>query len=249
MALISALEARRNGKEDFAKIALHIIIRSILEPEPAAPGTDGTTPNSMVDTPQPQTPFSPATPDSLPVAKKAPVAEDDASTAVLRHDAALAFVGTLLARGLLLWEFVQRRFKMEIKKFSSKDWEKRHVLPVLNFMEMLLTEKRRAAGVMMTRVDWQRLNYMRRIQDPAETYQLLVAVVQMCEVGKHQISVVQSMQQVMQDGAMCSIAALDDPDDFYKGLVKMCSLLLKVNNAELLKVYLSQPALAVCVLS
>lgn len=237
VALISVLEARRNSKEELAKMALHIVIRSILEPEPAAAaGSDGTTPNSMVDTPQPQTPFSPATPDSLPVVKKACAADDEAATAALRQDAALAVVGTLLARGLLLWEFVQSRFKMEIKKFNAKDWEKRHVLPVLNFVEMLLTEKRRAAGAMMTQVDWQRLKYMRRIQDPAETYQLLISVVQMCEVVKHQNSVVQSMQQVMQDGAMCSIAASDDPANFYKDLVKVSHSLLKCWNAEFVKV-------------
>jgi len=81
VALMAALEARRNSREDLAKLALHFVIRSILEPESAAAArmSDGATPNSTVDTPQPQTPFSPATPDSLPVAKKSSAADDDAA--------------------------------------------------------------------------------------------------------------------------------------------------------------------------
>ena len=114
VALISAIDARRNSKDDLAKVALHLVIKSIMEPDALVPMTDGTSPNTVVDTPQPQTPFSPATPDSLPVVKKSNPTDDDAATTALRHDASIALIGTLISRGLLLWEVVQRRLGMDL---------------------------------------------------------------------------------------------------------------------------------------
>ena len=103
-----------------------------------------------------------------------------------RHDASLALIGTMLARGLLPWRFVQRRFTTDLNKMKLLDWEKRGLVPVLNFVEMLLTEKPRASRLMMTQMDWHRLQYMRRIQDPAQTSSILQWLCNSCEISKHQ---------------------------------------------------------------
>jgi hypothetical protein len=244
VALISAIDARRNSKDDLAKVALHLVIKSIMEPDALVPMTDGTSPNTVVDTPQPQTPFSPATPDSLPVVKKSNPTDDDAATTALRHDASIALIGTLISRGLLLWEVVQRRLGMDLKKFtnSAVSVEKRHVVPMLGFVELLLTEKRRAAAAIMTQMDWQRLSCMRRTQPPNSTnsnslkaYKILVMmaeIVQSCDKAPIQHAVVSSMQQILQDDAMCRIATSDDPATFYANCFRPSTSLLRVAKIE-----------------
>jgi len=233
VALISALEVRRNSKDDLAKKVLDFVIKGIMEPDSLAPMADGTSPSTVVDTPQPHTPFSPATPDSLPVAKKIKEhVDDDAGTGALRLDASLALVGTLIARGLVLWEFVQRRVKLDLIKFVQSNPEKRQVLPMLSFVEVLLTEKRRAAGGIMTQMDWQRLKCMRRIQPPSEAYEILKFIVQICDKSDDlKNHVVSSMQQVMQDSAMSRIASYE-PANFWIDCVKICNMLFRCGTLE-----------------
>lgn len=219
VALISAIDARRNSKDDLAKMALHLVIKSIMEPDALVSMADGTSPNTVVDTPQPQTPFSPATPDSLPVAKKSNPTDDDAATTAMRHEASIALIGTLISRGLLLWEFVQRRLNMDLQKFATETSEKKHVVPMLGLLELLLTEKRRAAAVTMTEMDWQRLNCMRRTQSPEQAYKTLVKMAEIifyCDKAPSiQHAVVSSMQQILQDSAMCRMASSDAPETFW----------------------------------
>jgi hypothetical protein len=237
VALISAIDARRNSKDDLAKMALHLVIKSIMEPDALVPMADGTSPNTVVDTPQPQTPFSPATPDSLPVAKKSNPTEDDAATTAMRHEGSIALIGTLISRGLLLWEFVQRRLGMDLQKLTDTA-EKKQVVPMLGFLELLLTEKRRAAAATMTEMDWQRLNCMRRTQPPVKAYKTLVKmaeIVHSCDKASWipiQHAVVTSMQQILQDNAMCRMASSDDPETFWRVCFQPSRALLKLSKIE-----------------
>uniref|UniRef100_A0A7S4PPY7 Mediator complex subunit Med12 LCEWAV-domain domain-containing protein n=1 Tax=Guillardia theta TaxID=55529 RepID=A0A7S4PPY7_GUITH len=222
LSLLAALE-HHYGKMHLARIALNIVMDRMYETAVVPAASEDTSP-STVDTPQPQTPLTPATPDSLPNPKSR--VGDDADL-TLRQDATLAFVGGLLAKGLLIWEDIEKQVKAKLEDVvNGKHPHLARLL--LNFVEMLLTDKRKGAAAMMIRIDWQKLRVLRQTQPTlSDVYIMLKYLVQIIDQRDWKQPALTCMQQVVHDPGFCRIILCDDPRSFLKDCCKACMLTLR----------------------
>ena len=192
LSLLAALE-HHYGKMHLARIALNVVMDRMYDTAVVPAASEDTSP-STVDTPQPQTPLTPATPDSLPNPKSR--VGDDADL-TLRQDATLAFVGGLLAKGLLIWEDIEKQVKAKLEDVvNGKHPHLARLL--LNFVEMLLTDKRKGAAAMMIRIDWQKLRVLRQTQPTlSDVYIMLKYLVQIIDQRDWKQPALTCMQQVI----------------------------------------------------
>ena len=215
-----------------SRILLHIVMERMYDPSVVPCTADDTSP-STVDTPQPQTPFSPQTPDST-VANPSSNAKDAAEVG-LRQEAALAFVGVLLARGQLSWEDVEQAVKAKLEHVVNSAEKDRcnFAKLLLKFVELLLTDKLKGAGAMMPSLDWQKLCLLRQTQSSIkDVYLMLKYLAQLTEEGWKQPALA-CIQHVVHDAGFCRLASRDDPHLFFKECAKPCMQFVKLHNPDI----------------
>jgi len=148
---------------------------------------------------------------------------------VERQDATLALIAVCLARGLLLWEDVEAAVKSHLHNVERLLDERKTVLfsrLLLNFVELLLTNRRTGAGRMMLDTDWARLRTLRATQPTlSDVYLMLKYLVQLSGPWKGPATA--CIQQVVQDSGFGPITACDDPRAFLKECCNPCLLILK----------------------
>jgi hypothetical protein len=223
-ALLAAVDERREppagaggasparGGVHLARVLLQLVADRICDPVVVPPAADNTSP-STVDTPQP----SPATPDSICVAPRAHAgAGGGGDDTAERQDAVLALVAACLARGLLLWEDVERTVKECLN--SNLDTPQLLSRLMFSFVEFLLTDRREGAGRMLLDTDWARVCSLRATQPTLkEVYLILKYLLQM--QGTHPQECV---QRVVQDPGFGRIVTCDEPGSFMNDLLKPC---------------------------
>lgn len=228
-SLLSVLDQKMVPR--IPKILLHVVMERMYEPAVVPAASDDTSP-STVDTPQPQTPFSPQTPDSAVAqigTSNGKASNDVAADIQMRQDATLAFVGVLLARGQLLWEDVEHAVKAKLEHVVKDKPNLSKLL--LKFVELLLTDKRKGAAGMMPVQDWTKLRILRQTQPTiSDVYLMLKYLVQLTafgDVGWKQPALA-CIQQVVHDEGFCRIAACDNPISFLKECSKPCMQILRL---------------------